>query len=201
MIYTNKDMRNTKLCVLCTKVSHSTIYMCFIFPSQTDANVTVILECVTYLYNCTASKNALTYRSICLGVSYVLCQYWDFNVPFIYVKKLFKFSMKIHLGDEAQRDRGIFLKTENTAPLYSKSQNIATIILHCVIAFSNSNIIHQLPFGSYFRFLHVFKYRHTQWRNFKILFLTVFPYTLKVKLIFSNQQTAILGFQLRFHKK
>jgi len=141
----------------------------------------------------------MTYgRRICIAVSFVLCQCWDVNVAFIYIRNPFKFSVKIHLGDEAERGRGIFPKTENTAPLYSKSQTTATITFHCH-RFLNSNIIHQLSFGSYFRFLHVFKYRHMQWKYFESLFLNVFPYTLKVKLIFSNQQTAILGSQLRFH--
>jgi hypothetical protein len=43
--------------------------------------------------------------------------------------------MKIHLGDEAERDRGIFLRTQNTAPLYSKSQTIDTIPFHFVTVF------------------------------------------------------------------
>lgn len=174
--------------------------MCLIFPSQTDANVTDVLECVTSLYNYTSSKNALTYRRICIVVSYFFLSMLGFQCGVYLYKNPFKFSMKIHLGDEAERGRGIFLRTEGTAPLCFKSQTIATIIFHCVTVFLNSNIIHQLPFGSYFLFLHVFKYRNMQWRNFKSLFLTLFPHTLKVKLIFSNKQTAILGFQLRFHK-
>ena len=43
--------------------------------------------------------------------------------------------MKIHLGDETERGKGIFLGTENTAPLYSKYQTIATIKYQFVTAF------------------------------------------------------------------
>jgi hypothetical protein len=50
-------------------------------------------------------------------------------------KNPFKFYMKIHLADRAERGGGLFLRTENTDPIYSKSQTTATIIFHCVNVF------------------------------------------------------------------